>query len=152
VKVRKGIKFIRRSTSRAYLEETHFIHNPPAAHPSHLPSAATFPALLVPHTMYPTPSLDWSPLPLLPQVFQRRQDGSVDFFRTWSSYKAGFGSQESEFWLGNENLHQLTLQGEFPARWRGLRCTACRPKSLTLGFEASPSSASPSAQVPGSCG
>nr|XP_012606027.1 ficolin-3 isoform X2 [Microcebus murinus] len=44
-------------------------------------------------------------------VFQRRLDGSVDFFRTWSSYKAGFGSQESEFWLGNENLHQLTLQG-----------------------------------------
>ncbi|KAF6108755.1 ficolin 3 [Phyllostomus discolor] len=44
-------------------------------------------------------------------VFQRRQDGSVDFFRSWSSYKAGFGSQESEFWLGNENLHQLTLQG-----------------------------------------
>ncbi|XP_060061628.1 ficolin-3 isoform X2 [Erinaceus europaeus] len=44
-------------------------------------------------------------------VFQRRQDGTVDFFRSWSSYKAGFGSQESEFWLGNENLHQLTLQG-----------------------------------------
>lgn len=35
----------------------------------------------------------------------------MDFFRSWSSYKAGFGSQESEFWLGNENLHQLTLQG-----------------------------------------
>ncbi|KAM5322254.1 LOW QUALITY PROTEIN: ficolin-3 [Glossophaga mutica] len=43
-------------------------------------------------------------------VFPRRQ-GSVDFFRSWSSYKAGLGSQESEFWLGNENLQQLTLQG-----------------------------------------
>ncbi|XP_074072790.1 ficolin-3 [Macrotis lagotis] len=41
-------------------------------------------------------------------VFQRRQDGSVDFYRPWASYKAGFGSQESEFWLGNENLYQLT--------------------------------------------
>ncbi|KAL2773078.1 ficolin-3 isoform 2 precursor [Daubentonia madagascariensis] len=49
-------------------------------------------------------------------VFQRRQDGSVDFFRPWSSYKAGLGSQESEFWLGNENLHQLTLQGTWELR------------------------------------
>lgn len=40
----------------------------------------------------------------------------MDFFRSWSSYKAGFGSQESEFWLGNENLDQLTLQGKFLAR------------------------------------
>ncbi|XP_055979643.1 ficolin-3 isoform X2 [Sorex fumeus] len=49
-------------------------------------------------------------------VFQRRQDGSVDFFRSWSSYRAGFGSQESEFWLGNENLYQLTLQGTWELR------------------------------------
>ncbi|XP_027720741.1 ficolin-3 isoform X1 [Vombatus ursinus] len=43
-------------------------------------------------------------------VFQRRQDGSVDFYRPWASYKAGFGSKESEFWLGNENLYQLTCE------------------------------------------
>ena len=39
---------------------------------------------------------------------QRRITGTVDFFKTWSEYKQGFGDVNGEFWLGNDNINELT--------------------------------------------
>ncbi|XP_075466204.1 fibrinogen-like protein 1 [Ascaphus truei] len=52
-------------------------------------------------------------------VFQRRSDGSQDFNRNWDDYKQGFGdysSAKGEYWLGNDNLHYLTRQGDYTLR------------------------------------
>uniref|UniRef100_A0A3B4AV99 Fibrinogen C-terminal domain-containing protein n=1 Tax=Periophthalmus magnuspinnatus TaxID=409849 RepID=A0A3B4AV99_9GOBI len=49
-------------------------------------------------------------------VIQRRVDGTVTFDRTWGDYRDGFGDLHSEFWLGNDHIHDLTSQGEYLLR------------------------------------
>jgi ficolin len=34
----------------------------------------------------------------------------------FANYSRGFGNLEGEFWLGNDNLHRLTDQGEYELR------------------------------------
>ncbi|XP_072043613.1 uncharacterized protein [Amphiura filiformis] len=46
-------------------------------------------------------------------VFQRRFNGSLDFYRGWDEYVAGFGSLEGEFWAGLQLLHLLTSSGSW---------------------------------------
>ncbi|KRF84712.1 uncharacterized protein Dvir_GJ26515 [Drosophila virilis] len=41
-------------------------------------------------------------------VVLRRINGGVSFNRNWEEYKAGFGDQQGEFFIGLENLHLLT--------------------------------------------
>ena len=49
-------------------------------------------------------------------MVQRRQDGSVDFNRTWLEYEGGFGKLTGEFWYGLKTLHCLTGQGGWEMR------------------------------------
>ncbi|KAK2909536.1 hypothetical protein Q8A67_005373 [Cirrhinus molitorella] len=49
-------------------------------------------------------------------VIQRRMDGSVNFYRPWNQYKRGFGNVESEYWLGLENMYQLTRKNKYMLR------------------------------------
>ncbi|XP_053674093.1 angiopoietin-1-like [Anopheles nili] len=47
-------------------------------------------------------------------VIQNRQDGSTDFYRGYSDYKAGFGEFDGgDYWLGLDRIHNLTSSGEY---------------------------------------
>ncbi|XP_036438885.1 fibrinogen gamma chain [Colossoma macropomum] len=65
-------------------------------------------------------------------VLQRRRDGSVSFNRDWAPYKEGFGylspDDSTEFWLGNEKIHLLSVQSSVPyvlriemVDWEGMK-------------------------------
>uniref|UniRef100_A0A8C9YIB9 Microfibril associated protein 4 n=1 Tax=Sander lucioperca TaxID=283035 RepID=A0A8C9YIB9_SANLU len=60
-------------------------------------------------------------------VFQRRMDGTVNFYRGWDQYKTGFGIAAGEYWLGLESLYHLTLKKGTScwSTWRTLKETKC---------------------------
>uniref|UniRef100_H2ZAF7 Fibrinogen C-terminal domain-containing protein n=1 Tax=Ciona savignyi TaxID=51511 RepID=H2ZAF7_CIOSA len=49
-------------------------------------------------------------------VFQKRVNGTEDFFRGWDDYVSGFGKLDEEFWLGLDTIHNLTKDDEYEMR------------------------------------
>ncbi|XP_074701367.1 fibrinogen-like protein 1-like protein [Strix aluco] len=51
-------------------------------------------------------------------VIQRNQrDTAVTWAESWSTYKYGFGSVHSEYWLGTEYIHQISQQKVYQVRF-----------------------------------
>uniref|UniRef100_A0A0B7AH94 Fibrinogen C-terminal domain-containing protein n=1 Tax=Arion vulgaris TaxID=1028688 RepID=A0A0B7AH94_9EUPU len=44
-------------------------------------------------------------------IIQRHTSGYIDFYQDWQHYKNGFGSFETDYWLGLDNIHNLNAQG-----------------------------------------
>ena len=68
-------------------------------------------------------------------VFQKRMDGSTNFYRGWDDYKTGFGNKSREFWLGLDAIHELTKNGDISLRIDMTTITGSRyyAKYLTFG-------------------
>ena len=67
-------------------------------------------------------------------VFQKRLDGSVDFYRGWADYKRGFGNLNGEFWLGLDKVNRLTkLRNRLRVELEDIRA-----KPLTLSMTCLP--------------
>ncbi|XP_072030964.1 uncharacterized protein [Amphiura filiformis] len=49
-------------------------------------------------------------------LFQKRFDGSLNFYRGWTDYDQGFGDADGEYWVGLSQIHQLTQSGSWALR------------------------------------
>ena len=49
-------------------------------------------------------------------VLQHDSSSGFDWNRGWNDYRNGFGSTDSDFWLGLETIHRLTTNATYRLR------------------------------------
>ena len=52
-----------------------------------------------------------------PILIQQHVDDSGFFDRSWNEFRVGFGDSSGNFWLGNEQVHQLSKDGRCKLRF-----------------------------------
>jgi len=52
----------------------------------------------------------------IPLLIQQNVDGTNFFNRSWAEFKVGFNNTKGNYWLGNDLLSQLTLNGRYKLR------------------------------------
>jgi len=56
-------------------------------------------------------------------LVQQNVDGSNFFSKSWAQYRAGFGNPSGNYWLGNDQLVQLTATGAYKLHY-DLQCNS----------------------------
>ena len=83
-------------------------------------------------TVHSEPVVTTTSLPTEQVVFLHREDASVNFYRPWVDYRNGFGSPDTNYWMGLDHLHTLTSSRAYGLRvdmsdWDG--------KTLWAGYD-----------------
>ncbi|XP_052231563.1 angiopoietin-2-like [Dreissena polymorpha] len=71
-------------------------------------------------------------------VFQKRFNGSEDFYRKFSDYENGFGSVYAEHWLGLKYIYEITSSGSYQLRVDIVRSNGSKGYDVYEGFSLQP--------------
>ena len=64
----------------------------------------------------------------------KRKDGSEDFSGNWEAYKKGFGNPNTEFYIRNEALHQMTSGRQVLLKLEGTSFSGVTKSAIFKGF------------------
>ncbi|XP_052232783.1 coagulation factor XIII B chain-like isoform X1 [Dreissena polymorpha] len=71
-------------------------------------------------------------------VFQKRFDGSEDFYRNFNDYEKGFGTVYAEHWLGLKYIYEMTSLGSYQLRVDIVRSNGSKGYDVYGGFSLQP--------------